>query len=64
MHTTFAVESNESPALGIMPEPVGVHDERAAMTALRGERKAAGLRFCGPATRDPVSIEPTRLEVE
>ena len=64
MHTTFAIESNDSPAPGIMPEPVRVHDQPAATTAPRGERQAARLRFRGPATRNPVSNEPTKLEVE
>lgn len=35
IHTTFAIESNESPA-GIMPEPVRVHDEPGATTAASG----------------------------
>jgi hypothetical protein len=64
MHTTFAIESNDSPAPGIMPEPVRVHDEPATATPPRGVRQAARPRFRGPATRNPVSNEPTRLEVE
>ena len=64
MHTTFAIESNDSPAPGIMPEPVRLRDEPAATTAAGGERQAAGLRFRGPATRNPVSNEPAKLEVE
>jgi hypothetical protein len=64
MHTTFAIECNNSPVPGIMPEPVRVHDEPAAMIAPRGERQAARLRFRGPATRNPVSDEPARMEVE
>ena len=64
MHTTFAVESNDSPAPGIMPEPVRVHDEPAAMTAPRGERQVARLRFRGPAARSPVSNETIKPEVE
>jgi hypothetical protein len=64
MQTTFAIESNDSPAPGIMPEPVRVHDEPAAMTAPRGVRRAAGLGFRGLGTRNPVSNEPTDLEVE
>ncbi len=64
MLTTFAVEANESPAPGIIPEPVGVHDEPAAPTAPRGERLAARLRFRGPATRPPVSDESANLEVD
>ncbi len=64
MHTTFAIESNDSPAPGIMPEPVRVHDQPAAMTAARGARQAARLRFRGRATRNPVNNEPTKLEVK
>jgi hypothetical protein len=63
LHTTFAIESNDSPAPGIMPEPVRVHDEPAAPTA-RGKRQAARLRFRGRPTRNPVSDEPAKLEVE
>jgi hypothetical protein len=61
---TFAIESNHSVAPGIMPEPVRVHDEPAATIAPRGERQAARLRLRGPATRHPLSSEPTKLEVE
>ena len=65
MHSsTFAIESNESPAPGIMREPVRVHDQPAAMTASRGERWGARLRFRGPAARNPVSDEPAKLGVE
>jgi hypothetical protein len=64
MHATFAIESNDSPAPGIMPEPVCVHAQPAAMTAPRGERQAARLRFRGPPSRNPVSNEPNRLEAE
>jgi hypothetical protein len=63
MHTTFAIESNDSQAAGIIPEPVRVHDERAAMTAPRGEPQAARLRFRGLLTH-PVSDEPAKVEVE
>ena len=64
MHTTFAIESNDSPAPGIIPEPVRVHDQPAAMTAPRGERQSARLRFRGPAAQHRVSNEPAKLEVE
>ena len=64
MHATFAIESNDSPAPGIMSQPVRIHDEPAATTAPRGERQAARLRFRGPPPRNAVSNEPTRLEVE
>jgi hypothetical protein len=30
MHTTFAIESNDSPASGIIPEPARVRDAAAA----------------------------------
>ena len=50
---------------GIMPEPVRVHDQPAETTAPRGEREAVRPPwFGGPATRNPVSNEPTKLEVE
>jgi hypothetical protein len=53
MHTTFAIESNDSPAPGIIPEPVRILDEPAATTAPRGERQAARLRLVArpPETR-------------
>ena len=49
VHTTFPIESNDSPVPGIMPEPARVHDQPAAMTAPRGERQDAQLRFRGQA---------------
>jgi hypothetical protein len=62
VHTTFAIESSESPAPGIMPEPVRVHDEPAATTA---PRRAGGTTlFSWPVARNPVTDEPTGLEVE
>jgi hypothetical protein len=64
VHTAFAIESDESPASGIIPESVRVHDELAATTARRGERRAARFRFRGPATRNPVSDERSRLGLE
>ncbi len=64
LHTTFAVESNDSPAPGIMPEPVRVHWEPAAMSAPRGGRHVARLRLRGPAARNPVSNDTIKLEVE
>ena len=63
MHSTFAIESNDSPAPGIMPEPVRVHDQPAEMTAPRGERQGARLRFRGPAAQHRVSNEPAKLTV-
>jgi hypothetical protein len=64
-HTTFAIESNDSPAPGIMPEPVRVHDQPAAPTR-RAARRAAGRTtpLSWPHQRNPVSNEPTKLEVE
>jgi hypothetical protein len=47
LHTTFAIESDDSLAPGIMPGLVRVHDQPAAPTA-RGERQVARLRFRGP----------------
>jgi hypothetical protein len=64
MHTTFAIESGDSPAPGIIPEPVRVHDQPGATTAPRGERQDPPRCFRGPAARNPVSNEPTKLEVE
>ena len=61
--TTLAIESDGSPAPGIMPEPVRVHDEPAARTAPRGERPTDRRRIRGPATRNPVNHGPTKLEV-
>jgi hypothetical protein len=61
--TTLTIESNRSPTPGIIPEPVRVHDQPAARTAPRGERPIARRRIRGPATRDPVSDEPTKPEV-
>jgi len=63
-HTTFAIESNDSPAPGIMPEPARVHDPPAATTAPRDERQVARLPFRRLAPQNPVSNELTRLEGE
>ncbi len=66
MHTTFAIESDDSPAPrhhpGARARPRSTpRDDRAA-------RRAGGptlpLWFGGPAARNPVSNEPTKLEVE
>ena len=62
-NNAIAIDSKGSPAPGIMPGPVGVHDEPTAMTAPRGERRPRDP-VRDPATRDPVSNEPTDLEVE
>ena len=48
MHTTFAIESNDSPAPGIMPEPVRVHDEPAATTARAASRPHDSVFVAAP----------------
>ena len=63
VHTTFAIESNDSPAPGIVPEPVRVHDEPAERTAPPGDRRAAQPCVRGLANQDRVSDEPPKLEV-
>jgi hypothetical protein len=64
VHTTVPIESNDSPVPGIMPEPVRVHDQPAAMT--RAARRATGRTtpFRGPAAQHRVSNEPAKREVE
>jgi hypothetical protein len=63
-HTTFAIESNDSPAPGIMPELVRVHDERAERAAPAGDRRGAAQPCVrGLATQYRVSDEPRKLEV-
>jgi hypothetical protein len=64
-HTAFAIESNDSPAPGIMPEPVRVHDQPAAPTR-HAARRAAGRTtpLSWPGHRNPVSNEPAKLVVE
>ena len=52
MHTTFAIESNDSPAPGIIPEPVRIHDQAAATTAPRGRATGRTTPFSWPATRN------------
>jgi hypothetical protein len=61
--TTFAMESYDSPAPGIMPEPVRVHDEPAVTSAARSEQPTARFRFRSRATRNSVGNEPTKLAV-
>ena len=63
MRTTFAAEFNDSTAPGVMPEPARVHDEPAAMIARRAAGRTSSV-FLWPATRNPVSNEPTNLEVK
>ena len=64
MHTTFAIESNDSPAPGIIPEPVRMHDQAAAMTAPPGRATGRTTPFSWPGHPKPVSNEPAKLEVE
>jgi hypothetical protein len=63
MHTTVAIESIGSPAPGIMPEAVDVHDEPGERTAPPDDRQAPRLCVRGPAGGTPVSDKPTKLEV-
>jgi hypothetical protein len=63
MHTTFAIESNDSLPPGIMPGSVSVHDEPAVTTAPRGEREAERPRSRALASEHSVGKEPTKLEV-
>jgi hypothetical protein len=64
VHTTVAIQSNHSPAPGIIPESVRVHDEPGTTTLPRGERRAARLRFRGPATRNPATHQRSSPGVE
>jgi hypothetical protein len=64
LHTTFAIESGDSQAPGIVSEPVRIHDEPAASSASRGQRQPPRPCFRGPAARNPVSTKPIKLEVE
>jgi hypothetical protein len=54
LDTTFAIECNDSPAPGIIPEPVRVHDERAAKPAADRPRRR-------PSWRGQVSIRLAKL---
>jgi hypothetical protein len=65
MHATFAIESNDSPAPGIMPEPVRAHDQPAAPTR-HAVRRASGRTtpLSWPGQQNPVSNEPAKLVVE
>lgn len=64
LHTTLAIEPDDSPAPGIMPELVRVPDEPATPTAPPGERQGPQFRFVAPGTQSPVSDARTKLEVE
>jgi hypothetical protein len=63
VHTMFAMECNDSPAPGIMPEPVRVHDEPAERTAARGDRHAAQPDVRGPGHPRPRERRANKLEV-
>lgn len=54
MKTTLAIESHDSPAPGIIPEPARVHEQPAA-PAVRADRRAAG-RANKPATGKPTPL--------
>jgi hypothetical protein len=63
MHATFATGSNDSPAPGIIPEPVRVHDDPPR----RPRRAASGRPHDSVFVADhpkPAENEPTKLEVE
>jgi hypothetical protein len=49
MHATFAIESNDSPAPGIIPEPVHVHDQPAKPTRRTGQPPAGRATKLLPA---------------
>jgi hypothetical protein len=57
MQGTPTIESNDSPAPGIIPEPVRVDDQPAKPTR-RGRRLAAGATkpLPAPGQRNPVRI--------
>ena len=63
MHATFAIESNDSPAPGIIPEPVHVHDQPAKPTRRTGQPPAgrATKLLPAPGQRNPVSIVLARV---
>ena len=64
VRTTVAIESDDSPAPGIIPESVRVHGEPGATTLPRDGRRAARLRFRGPAARNPATHERSKLGAE
>jgi hypothetical protein len=63
LHTTFAIESNDSPAPGIIPEPVRVHDQPAVPTRRAGGPPAgrASKLLSSPGRRIPVRILLAKL---
>jgi hypothetical protein len=60
MHTTFAIESNYSPAPGIMPEPVHVHDQ-PARPARRAGHPPLGRATKPLASPSQRSVVPAKL---
>jgi hypothetical protein len=62
MHTTFAIESNDSPAPGVIPEPVRVHDGPAATTVASWRAAGRAAAFSWPG--HPVGNAPIKLEVQ
>jgi hypothetical protein len=58
LRTTIAIESNDSPAAGIIPEPACVHDQPAAPTRRAGRPPAgrATKLVSSPGQRNPVRI--------
>jgi hypothetical protein len=63
MHTTFAIESNDSPAPGIIPEPAHVHDDPAKPTRRSGQPAAnrATSLLWSSGKRSAVSIVLAKL---
>ena len=63
MHTTFAVESNDSPAPGIIPGPVHIHDQPAGRHAAPDAHRQAAQpnRWPRPGQGNPVSIVLAKL---
>ena len=63
MHTTFAIESNDSPAPGIIPGPVHIHDQPARPTRSAGGPSPgrATKPLASPGQRNPVSIVLAKL---
>jgi hypothetical protein len=56
MRNTFAIESNDSPAPGVIPEPVRVHDQPAVPTRRVARRAAVRAPKRPPGQRHPVRI--------
>ena len=54
MKTTIPIESDPSPAAGVIREPALVHDETASLTR-RGSRQADGATTRPAARRTPLA---------